>query len=63
MPKSEKIPKREMKIFYRTEDMLYPQFKYTLDKEKGEVACMATFVPTFEPKHPQDGIITSETPE
>ena len=52
-----------MKIFYRTEDMLYPQLKYTLDIEKGEVACMATFVPTFEPKHPQDAIITSETPE
>ena len=24
---------------------------------------MATFVPTFEPKHPQDAVITNDMPE
>lgn len=32
--------------------MLYPQLKYKLSQDKTEVAVMASFVPTFEPKHP-----------
>ncbi len=32
--------------------MFEPQLKYKVDKEKNEVACLAAFVPTFEPKHP-----------
>ena len=43
--------------------MFIPQLKYKIDKERNEVACMATFVPTFEPKHPQDIVISNETPE
>ena len=32
--------------------MLEPQLRYTLNKEKNEVACMITFTPTFEPTYP-----------
>lgn len=47
---SDKIPSREIKISYKTEDMLLPSLLY---KVQGlEVACMASFVPTFEPQHP-----------
>lgn len=34
-----------------------------MDPEGKEVACMVSFVPTFEPQHPQDAIITHDTPE
>lgn len=43
--------------------MLKPQMLYQVDKLKGEVACMASLVPTFEPIEPQDATITTETPE
>lgn len=46
------IPKREIRIFYKTDNMLHPQLKYKIDKEKDEVACMVSFVPTFEPVMP-----------
>jgi hypothetical protein len=46
------IPKREIRIFYKTENMLEPQLKYKVDSGKNEVACMISFVPTFEPKYP-----------
>ena len=46
------IPKREIRIFYKTENMLEPQLKYKVDSVNNEVACMISFVPTFEPKHP-----------
>jgi hypothetical protein len=42
--------------------MFEPQLKYRVDEEKNEVACLAALVPTFEPIHPQDLEITSETP-
>lgn len=63
MPTTNKVPKREIKIYFKTEDMMVPQLCYRVDKERDEVACIATFVPTFEPKHPQDAILTHETPE
>ncbi len=59
---SQKIPKREIRIFYKTENMFEPQLKYRVNKDKNEVACLAALVPTFEPIHPQDLEITSETP-
>ena len=43
---SNKIPKREIRFFYRTENMFLPQLKYQKSPD-GEVACMASFVPTF----------------
>ncbi len=43
--------------------MLKPQLLYQIDQKKGEVACMASLVPTFEPVEPQDAVITSESPE
>lgn len=49
MAASNKVPKREIKIFYKTENMLQPQLKYKLDEQTNEVACMVSFVPTFEP--------------
>lgn len=52
MASSNKIPKREIRIFYKTDNMLYPSLKYKIDQEKQEVACMASFVPTFEPVMP-----------
>lgn len=33
--------------------MFEPQLKFCVDKEKDEVACMATFVPTFDQKYPK----------
>jgi Mg-chelatase subunit ChlD len=50
-------------VYYKIEDMLKPQMLYQIDVKKGEVACMASLVPTFEPVEPQDAVITSETPE
>jgi hypothetical protein len=46
------VLKREIKIFFKTENMFEPQLKFCVDKEKDEVACMATFVPTFDEKNP-----------
>ena len=52
MPVSNKIPKREIKVYFKTENMIAPKLKYKIDKEKEEVACMVSFVPTFEQKFP-----------
>ena len=43
---SNKIPKREIRFFYTSENMFLPQLKYQKSPD-GEVACMASFVPTF----------------
>jgi Mg-chelatase subunit ChlD len=44
--------------------MLKPQLKYQINEQTNEVACLASFVPTFAPIEPQDEIqISSETPE
>lgn len=63
MEKSTKIPKREIKVYYKTEDMYLPQLKYVVDEKKDEVACMATFCPTFEPPQPQEDFLTYDEPE
>jgi len=55
-----KAPRREIRVFYKTENMLQPQLKY--QKENGEVACMVSFVPTLENKQPQDAEMTNEQP-
>ena len=52
MPVSNKIPKRDIKVYYKTENMTSPQLKYKIDKEKDEVACMVSIVPTFEQRFP-----------
>jgi hypothetical protein len=52
METSYKIPKREIKIHYKTDNMLKPSLKYQTDEKTGEVACFASFVPTFEPPQP-----------
>lgn len=63
-PQSAKVPKREIKVFYRVDNMLKPQLKYQKNTETGEVACMASFVPTFVPSlEPQDAEITNDQPE
>jgi len=62
MPQSNKIPKREIRIFFKTENMLEPQLKYKVNKDTNEIACMISFVPTFESKQPQDAVLTNEVP-
>jgi hypothetical protein len=62
MQSSNKLPKREIKIFYKTENMFEPQLKYKTNDFTNEVACMVSFVPTFEPIQPQEMIFTSEAP-
>jgi hypothetical protein len=52
MEKSVKIPKREIKIFYKSSNMLVPSLKYQIDPITNEYACLASFVPTFEPPQP-----------
>jgi hypothetical protein len=52
MGKSLKIPKREIKIFFKTNKMFEPQLKYQVDAVTKEYACLASFVPTFEPPQP-----------
>lgn len=63
MDKSAKIPKREIKIFYKTNNMFAPQLKYQVDPVTNEYACLASFVPTFEPPQPQDLVVSEEAPE
>ena len=46
--KSNKVAKREIKIHYKTNDMLKPKLKYKIDEKTGDVACLASFVPTFQ---------------
>lgn len=55
------IPKREIRIFYKTENMLEPQLKYKVQGD--EVACMFSVVPTFEQaSNPQECVVSSEVP-
>jgi hypothetical protein len=44
-----------IKISYKVDDMLLPSLLYKISGD--EVACMASFVPTFEPLQPQDALI------
>ena len=62
MASSNKLPKREIRICYKTEHMIEPQLKYKINDDTNEVACMVSFVPTFEPQQPQDIVVTSESP-
>lgn len=48
MAPSTLVPKRDIHIYYRTEDMGKPSLRYEVN-DQGEVALMASFVPTFEP--------------
>lgn len=48
MEKSMQVPKREVKLYFKTKEMFKPQLKYQIDEVAGEVACLASFVPTFE---------------
>lgn len=44
--------------------MFSPQLKYQVDPNSNEVACLASFVPTFEPLEPQDEVkVSAEAPE
>ena len=57
-------PKSEIKICYRPDGMGVPELRYR--KQGDEVAWMMAFVPTFEPKQPQDAdpcLTSSEEPE
>jgi len=46
------LPKRDIHVYYRTQDMATPSMLFEVSDDKREVACMASFVPTFEPKNP-----------
>ena len=45
--------------------MMVPNLVYAKSKDSSEVACMASFVPTFEPPAPQEAIeiLDDEEPE
>ena len=44
---------RTQDLFYRTEDMMLPQLLYAENPDgKGEIACVASLVPTFDPVGP-----------
>lgn len=52
---STKFPRRELRFFYKTQDMLYPQLNFKRSSSNdGEVAVMMNLVPTFEPPQPQE---------
>ena len=62
--KDNNIPSREIKIYFKTVNMFEPQLKYQIDPKTNEVACLASFVPTFSPNEPQDKLeILSDAPE
>jgi len=56
---------RQINLFYRTKDMMAPNLVYAENSLTNEVACMASFVPTFEPPAPQENleILEDEEPE
>lgn len=55
MPHCSKYPKRDVKVYFRTEEMGSPSILYEENSEyPDEIALLTTFVPTFEPKGPQD---------
>ena len=44
---------RTQDLYYRTEDMMIPQLLYAENpKGTGEIACVASLVPTFDPVQP-----------
>jgi len=56
---------RKFNFFWRTRDMMKPQLLYAKSPTSGEVACIASLVPTFEPPAPQEDIeiLRDEEPE
>ena len=59
-------PAKDMVIFYRSDEMKYPQLIYAEDQNfPNEVAVSASFVPTFEPPPPQEEfeVLIDEEPE
>jgi hypothetical protein len=63
MEKSSKIPKREIRIFYKTSNMSTPQLKYQVDPNTNEYACLASFVPTFDSQKSSNLVVSEEAPE
>jgi len=58
-PASKVIPKRELRIFYKTEVMHEPELKF--QRRGDEVACMYSVIPTFEHfSNPQEQITNDE---
>lgn len=61
-PESRQVPQREVKVFFRTENMLLSSIKY--QRKDGEVACMACVAPTFvQPVRDQTAELTNEQPD
>ena len=54
---------RTVNLYYRTKDMLQPEMRYAENPLSGEIACVASFVPTFEPPNPQDELVVVEDEE
>ena len=63
LEKSMIIPKREVKIYFKTKDMFKPQLKYQVDEGNGGVACLASFVPTFELNQDDELKVSNVGPE
>lgn len=56
---------RHINLFYRTKDMMTPNLVYAENPITNEVACIASFVPTFDPPAPQEAmeVLEDEEPE
>ena len=54
---------RSINLYYRTKDLLKPELRYAENPATEEVACVASFVPTFEPPNPLDELIVVEDEE
>jgi hypothetical protein len=64
--KSNKPPKRDLRVFYRTDNMMSPSLLVEESEEfPDQVAVASVFCPTFKPKEPQEQIevVEEETPE
>ena len=45
---------RKLNFYWRTREMMKPHLLYAKNKKTSEIACLASFVPTFEPPMPQE---------
>jgi len=62
--KSNKPPKRDVRIFYKTDDMLKPSLLVEHNPAyPDKVAVAAVIAPTFEPKEPQEELEIAEDEE
>ena len=59
---TQKTPRKEVAVYWKTVDMGQPLLNFEIDPSyPGEVACMASFVPTFAPRcEPQEAIEVHE---